>query len=154
MYDIVVTSGYFDPLHIGHVEYLRRAKELGRCHLVIVNNDFQAGLKKGKAFMPQYERLEIIRALKFVDGAILAYDFDGTVCQTLETVFSLAKQTGCITSKIAFCKGGDRLSGEIPEGEICSTYGVSIVDGLGEKIQSSSALTGLTAKTARQEELS
>ena len=61
---IVCVSGYFDPIHIGHIEYFKLSKEIGTKLMVIVNNDHQAQLKKGKAFMPAKERMKIIEELK------------------------------------------------------------------------------------------
>ena len=60
---VVATSGYFDPLHVGHIEYLEEAKKLGDKLVVIVNNDEQARLKKGKPFMAQGDRLKIVKSL-------------------------------------------------------------------------------------------
>src|SRR3989344_9004617 len=104
---VVAASGYFDPLHKGHLDYLKEAKRLGDKLIVIVNNDFQAGLKKGKSFIPQDQRLLIIKSLSFVDEVFLSIDRDKSVC------LSLAK----IKPNI-FAKGGDRSAGEIPEGAI------------------------------------
>lgn len=126
---IVATSGYFDPLHVGHVEYLRKAKALGDKLIVIVNNDKQAVLKKGYEFMPFAERVEIVKSLKFVDEVFLSIDEDKSVCKSLEAV-----------KPDIFAKGGDRLSTNIPEAEICKKLGIKIADGLGNKIQSSSDL--------------
>ncbi len=126
---IVAVSGYFDPMHIGHIEYLEKASQLGDELVVIVNNDYQASLKKGKSFMPQEERMAIVRALRCVDRVLLSIDNDRTVCKSLEFL-----------KPNIFAKGGDRTSGEIPEGEICRKLGIQIVDGLGGKIQSSSGL--------------
>lgn len=126
---IVAASGYFNPLHKGHVEYLERAKSLGDKLVVIVNNDYQRELKGSKEFMDEQERLEIVRSLRCVDVAILAVDHDPTVCQTLQ-----------IVRPHIFAKGGDRYTYEIPESKICRDLGIAIVDGLGDKIQSSSWL--------------
>ena len=125
----VVASGYFDPLHVGHIEYLSKAKLLGDKLVVIVNNDRQAELKKGKSFMDWADRMKIVGALRFVDDVVLSADYDETVCKTL----SLLKPS-------IFAKGGDRMKGEIPEGAICAKLGIKIVDGLGKKIRSSSDL--------------
>lgn len=129
----IVASGYFDPIHIGHLEYLKLAKEFadkksGKL-IVIVNNDEQATLKKGKPFMPLTERVEIVKALKYVDEVFISIDKDRTVCKSIEAV-----------KPDFFVKGGDRTTGEIPETPVCNKLGVPIVDGLGEKIQSSSNL--------------
>jgi D-beta-D-heptose 7-phosphate kinase/D-beta-D-heptose 1-phosphate adenosyltransferase len=129
---IVAASGYFDPIHIGHIEYLKKAKELAGENgelIVIVNNEKQAALKKGKEFMPFKERMEIVKALRCVDSVIGSIDEDPTVCKTLEML-----------KPNIFAKGGDRFSYEIPEAEICKKYGIKIIHGLGEKIQSSSSL--------------
>ena len=56
---IVCVSGYFDPIHVGHIEYFKLSKEKGTKLMVIVNNDHQATLKKGKAFMSMVERIRI-----------------------------------------------------------------------------------------------
>lgn len=126
---IVAASGYFDPLHVGHVEYLQHAKKLGTKLVVIVNNDGQALLKKGYGFMPFKERMEIVRALKCVDEVFPSIDEDTTVCKSLAAV-----------KPDIFAKGGDRHAGEIPEKATCDVLGIAIVDGLGKKIQASSEL--------------
>ena len=129
----IVTSGYFDPLHVGHLELIELSKGLGDKLIVVVNNDEQARLKKGKPFMPHEERMKIISALKWVDEVVLSIDKDRTVCETLKM---LASEGKCDV----FAKGGDRTEGEIPESPICRECGIEIIDGLGAKIQSSSEL--------------
>ena len=126
---VVVASGYFDPIHVGHIEYLEKAKSLGDKLIVIVNNDGQAILKKGKEFMPFAERIKIVGALKFVDEVFPSIDEDKSVCKSLEAI-----------KPNIFAKGGDRVVSNIPEAEICRKLGIKIIDGLGDKIQSSSAL--------------
>ncbi len=69
----VAVSGYFDPLHVGHLEYLKMAKSLGDKLIVIVNSDLQASLKKGKSFMSEKDRIEIIGALRCVDEVFFKY---------------------------------------------------------------------------------
>jgi rfaE bifunctional protein nucleotidyltransferase chain/domain len=126
---IVVTSGYFDPLHVGHIECMELAKKLGDKLIVIVNNDRQAVLKKGYEFMPLKERAKIVSSLKCVDEVFISIDEDRSVCKSIEAI-----------KPDIFAKGGDRNSGNIPEKAICDKIGCKIVDGLGEKIQSSSDL--------------
>ena len=128
----VAVSGYFDPIHVGHLEYLKMAKELGDSLVVIVNNNHQCELKKGKPFMDQNDRLEIVKALRFVDEVFLSIDKDRTVCKSLEVV-----------RPNIFANGGDRATSEVPETPICKKYNIKMVDGLGDKIRSSSNLTGL-----------
>jgi cytidyltransferase-like protein len=124
---IVVTSGYFDPLHVGHVELMEKAKSLGDKLIVIVNNDNQAILKKGKPFMSESDRCMIVSKLNMVDEVYLSIDQDSSVCKSLEDI-----------KPNVFAKGGDRHAGEIPESKICEKYNIKIIDGLGEKIRSSS----------------
>ncbi len=130
-YKIVCVSGYFDPLHVGHIEYFKESKKLGNVLMVIVNNDEQAILKKGKSFMPEDERVEIIKELRCVDIVIKSIDKDRTVCNTLNIIRPKPH---------FFCNGGDQNNDIIPERDICYKHGIELRDGFGEKIQSSSWL--------------
>ena len=125
----VVVSGYFDPLHVGHLEMIKLAKQLGDKLIVIVNNDYQTSLKKGRPFMKQEERLKIIKALRDVDKVFLSIDKDKSICESLRVI-----------KPDIFANGGDRHQGEIPEAKICKELGIKMIDGLGGKIQSSSEL--------------
>lgn len=129
---VVAVSGYFDPIHVGHIEYLKLAKQLGDKLVVIVNNDFQARIKKGKSFMNERDRVEIVASLKCVDEVFLSIDRDSSVCKSLEFI-----------QPNIFANGGDRKLDEIPETRIMKKYGIKMVDGLGSKIRSSSDLTGI-----------
>ena len=128
----VAVSGYFDPIHIGHLEYLKMAKGLGDSLVVIVNNNNQCKLKKGKHFMDENDRVEIVKALRFVDEVFLSIDNDRTVCKSLEEI-----------KPDIFANGGDRATSEVPETPVCKKFNIKMVDGLGDKIRSSSSLTGL-----------
>lgn len=129
----VCVSGYFDPLHIGHIEYFKSAKAIGDKLVVIVNSDAQAVLKKGKAFMPCAERCKIISELACVDRVVESIDIDRTVCATLASLEPKPSY---------FCNGGDQNNQTIPEGAICEQNGIELRDGFGAKIQSSSWLLG------------
>jgi len=131
----VVVSGYFDPIHVGHLEYLKLAKDLGDKLIVIVNNNEQCILKKGKPFMDELDRLEIVKSLKMVDDVFLSIDKDKSVIRSLE-----------ILKPNIFANGGDRNTNEVPESVICKKYNIKMIDGLGNKIRSSSDLTGLKEK--------
>lgn len=126
---IVAASGYFDPLHVGHIEYLQQARALGDTLVVIVNTAHQAHLKKGYEFMPFRERAAILAAFPFVDEIKTCIDEDTTVCETLREL-----------QPHIFAKGGDRAKGEIPESPVCRECDIRVVDGLGDKVQSSSEL--------------
>lgn len=126
---IVCASGYFNPIHYGHIEYLEKSKQLGDKLIVIVNSDKQSHLKKGTSFIPENERLKIVRSLRCVDAAILSVDEDRTVCKTLSHLHP-----------DIFTNGGDQNNDTIPEKDICEKMGTKLVDNLGDKIQSSSWL--------------
>jgi cytidyltransferase-like protein len=128
----VAVSGYFDPIHVGHLEYLQLAKKLGDKLIVIINNNFQAKLKKGSTFMDEKDRMEIVAALRCVDEVFLSIDEDKSVCKSLENI-----------KPDIFANGGDRSLEEIPETAVMEKYNIKMVDGLGLKIRSSSDLTGL-----------
>ena len=128
----VAVSGYFDPIHVGHLDYLEHAKKLGDKLVVIVNNNHQCVLKKGKPFMDELDRVRIVKSLGMVDEVFLSVDSDRSVCKSLEEI-----------KPDIFANGGDRANSEIPESTICSKYNIQIIDGLGDKIRSSSFLTGL-----------
>ena len=132
---IVINSGYFDPLHIGHIECMEISKKLGDRLVVILNNDMQCAMKKGKPFMNEKERVVIIKALKPVDEVLISIDKDRSVCESLRVVAK--KYRG---NEIIFAKGGDRFGDEIPEAKVCKELGIRIVDRLGKKVQSSSWL--------------
>jgi cytidyltransferase-like protein len=126
---VVMTSGYFDPLHHGHVELFKLSKELGEYLIVVINNDNQTIQKKGYVFMPAEEKAKIISELRCVDEVFISIDEDQTQCKTL----------GYLKPHI-FAKGGDRYVYEIPETPTCKKHGIQIIDGVGAKIQSSSEL--------------
>jgi cytidyltransferase-like protein len=133
---IVIVSGYFNPLHKGHIDYFDKSKELGNKLYVIVNNDKQRELKGSKEFQDEDERMFIIQNLKMVDRVFLSIDTDRTVCQTIGMIHSLEDPS----NELMFANGGDQLNDTIPERQICDWLGIKLIDGLGDKIQSSSWL--------------
>jgi D-beta-D-heptose 7-phosphate kinase/D-beta-D-heptose 1-phosphate adenosyltransferase len=132
----IIVSGYFNPLHKGHIEYINAAKSLADALFVIVNNDQQRALKGSKEFQEEAERLFIVSNLKAVDHALLSIDSDRTVSATIAKI---AKKYG-ETYALAFANGGDQDNQSIPEGPVCEKFGITLIDGLGDKIQSSSWL--------------
>ena len=135
MNKIVITSGYFNPVHKGHLELFYNAKEVGEVW-VIVNSDLQRELKGSKEFMDEDERLEIITALKVVDVALLSIDKDKTQCATLKYIGENYGES----HQLYFANGGDQDNSSIPETGVCNDLGIRLIDGLGDKIQSSSWL--------------
>ena len=136
MKKLVIVSGYFNPLHKGHLELFRKAKDVGDLLCVIVNNDIQRELKGSQFFQDQDERIEIIRELNMVDMAWISIDKDRTQNETLKMLVN--KFYG--TMKLAFANGGDQNNDTIPERSICEQFNIELIDGLGDKIQSSSWL--------------
>lgn len=140
---VVMVSGGFDPVHIGHVRLFNEAKKLGDELVVVINNDNWLKLKKGYVFMPEHERKEIIEAFQAVDRVILSSHQKNT------KDISISKDLRLLRPHI-FAKGGDRHSGNIPTPEIsvCEEIGCEIVNdvGFGGKVQSSSELVKKAAQ--------
>ena len=132
----IIVSGYYNPLHEGHLELFEKAKEEGDLLIAIVNNDFQRELKGSKAFQNQDQRIAIIRAIRFVDIAYVSIDEDQTQIETLKMLYTRYGDA----LELAFANGGDQNNDTIPERSICEALGIELIDGLGEKIQSSSWL--------------
>lgn len=137
MKTLVIVSGYFNPIHKGHIEYLNNSKELGDELIVIVNSDLQRELKGSKEFMKEDERLMIVKSLKPVDIAYLAIDQDRSVKKTIERLHEVHAQ---FFDRVVFANGGDQTQETIPETDVCNRLGIEMVFGLGEKVQSSSWL--------------
>jgi bifunctional ADP-heptose synthase (sugar kinase/adenylyltransferase) len=140
---LVVTSGGFDPMHVGHLRCLLDSAEFvrrvgGRTKLaVIVNGDGFLLRKKGYAFMPAAERMEIIAGVKGVDYVVPWDDGGQTVTDAL-----------AILKPFAFTKGGDRdTAANVPEFDLCERIGTQVIFGIGGgKIQSSSTLVDSARK--------
>ena len=132
----IIVSGYFNPIHKGHLEYFNNAKALCDELFVIVNNDHQRELKGSKEFQKEDERMIIVSNIKAVDKTILSIDQDRTVCETIRMI---ASEYGA-EYELGFANGGDQNNDTIPERPICEEMNVALIDGLGDKIQSSSWL--------------
>lgn len=134
---LVIASGYFNPVHTGHIDYLKRSKGLGDELFVIVNNDYQRALKGSTDFMKEDERYEIVSNLKSVDWAIIAIDKDREVAKTIKLIYDSNKDD---YNKFIFSNGGDQTTYSISEKSMCDKLGIEMIFGLGDKIQSSSWL--------------
>lgn len=132
----IIVSGYFNPIHKGHLEYFIQAKALADVLIVIVNNDKQRALKRSKEFQLEEERVFIVNHITGVDKVVLSIDQDRTVCKTLEKIVKDYSDK----YNLAFANGGDQNNDTIPERPICEKLGIALLDGLGDKIQSSSWL--------------
>jgi len=130
----VLVSGGFDPLHIGHIRMFEEARRAGDYLIVLVNNDNWLIKKKGSFFMPQEDRVEIIRALACVDKVILTKHLPNTddmsVCAELNEI-----------RPDIFANGGDRFADNIPEKKLCEELGITTIFNVGGgKVRSSSEL--------------
>ena len=132
----IIVSGYFNPLHKGHLELFQKAKEVGDQLWVIVNSDLQRAIKGSKEFMLEDERLLIVSAIGIVDKALISIDKDKTQCATLA---DLADKYST-EYELYFANGGDQNNDSIPEVPVCKEKGIGLIEGLGDKIQSSSWL--------------
>ena len=135
---LVIISGYFSPLHCGHLDMIEAGAAMGDKLAVIVNNNNQQVLKKGKLIIDEADRLRIVQALRDVDLAMVSIDDDATVGASIE---HLAKAHP--DHRIIFGNGGDRDSGAVvPESGVCDQYGIEMVFDLGgsEKRDSSSRI--------------
>jgi len=133
---LVIISGYFNPLHAGHIKYIEGARALGDALLVIVNNDRQQLLKKGKVIMSEDDRCTVVSALRDVGSVVLSLDGDPTVCRTLDYVARNLKHK----YTLIFANGGDRDdSKEVPETFVCKKHGIQMVFDAGgtDKVDSS-----------------
>jgi cytidyltransferase-like protein len=143
MTKIIINSGYFNPIHPGHIDCMEMSKNLANGDddelWVIVNNDLQAVVKRGiDSFQDQNYRMRIVGALKVVDRVFLSIDQDSSVCQTLLMLVETAKEEFGDDVNIIFAKGGDRNLGNSPETQICIDNKIEIIDGLGAKTHNSS----------------
>jgi glycerol-3-phosphate cytidylyltransferase/D-beta-D-heptose 7-phosphate kinase/D-beta-D-heptose 1-phosphate adenosyltransferase len=137
---VAIVSGYFNPIHIGHLRMVLAAKELAPYLVVIVNNDQQQLLKKGRILMTEDDRLPIVAELRSVDEAFVAVDEDSTVVASLRRVRERYPD-----AELLFCNGGDRSSaGDVPSAEtrLTDEIGLRMVYGVGgeDKADSSSRI--------------
>ena len=144
--NLVIVSGYFNPLHTGHLDYLEGASRLGDYLIVIVNNDEQVRIKGSTPFLPLEDRLRIVQALSCVDQSVASIDTDGSVVKTIEAFTPSKNSDSRVYSsvdvdEIIFANGGDRNSNDIPEYSLCEKYGIQMAFNTGGgKTQSSSGL--------------
>jgi glycerol-3-phosphate cytidylyltransferase/D-beta-D-heptose 7-phosphate kinase/D-beta-D-heptose 1-phosphate adenosyltransferase len=135
---IVIESGFFNPLHGGHLDMIEAGAKLGDKLIVIVNNDAQQVLKKGKVILTAKNRARLIGALRDVDEVLIAVDDDPTVIKSLEVVAQKYPD-----DELVFANGGDRDSEKaIPEGDVCRQYDIEMIFGVGgtEKADSSTRI--------------
>lgn len=135
---IVIESGFFNPLHGGHLDMIEAGAKLGDKLIVIVNNDAQQVMKKGKIILTAENRARLIGALRDVDEVFISVDEDPTVIKSLEVIAEKYPD-----DELLFANGGDRDSERaIPEGEVCRQYNIEMIFGVGgtEKSDSSTRI--------------
>ena len=153
--NIVILSGGFDPVHIGHIRMFREASQLGHYVIVGLNSDDWLTRKKGKPFMSWEERKEVLESMRYVNQVLPFDDSDDTASDLIRRVhtiynseahehsYSDLPQQGMMDYyQIYFANGGDRTSKNVPEMSVCKELDVVMLWGIGgDKIQSSSWLT-------------
>lgn len=123
----VIISGYFNPLHGGHLDYIEAARSIGDRLIVIVNNDVQQELKKGKVILDEMNRMRLVSALRAVDETVLSVDTEPPVNKTLREI-ALKYQD----DELVFANGGDRVGQRVvPETDVCQEMGIEMVFGVG-----------------------
>jgi cytidyltransferase-like protein len=123
----IIVSGFFNPLHGGHLDMIEAGAKLGDKLIVIVNNDKQQIMKKGKVILTAENRARLIGALRDVDEVYTSIDEDPTVIKSLEAIALRYPD-----DELVFANGGDRDSEKaIPEGDVCRKYDISLVFGVG-----------------------
>jgi cytidyltransferase-like protein len=143
---VIVISGYFNPIHSGHIDYIKSAKQRGDVLVVIVNNDNQVELKGSVPFQNENERFKIVNNIKGVDRTVLSIDEDSTVCESLRMVYKTYEDDPFF-HQMFFCNGGDRKEGGVPEDILTEELGINMLYNIGgEKVQSSSELIKNAAK--------
>jgi cytidyltransferase-like protein len=123
MNKIGIVSGYFNPLHGGHIEYINEAKKRCDFLIAIVNNDVQVALKTDSTFMDEHHRLFIVKNLRSVDRAWLAFDTDNTVCRTLEGISRVWPSS---YNKLTFFNSGDVVLPNKAELMACHDHKISM----------------------------
>ena len=102
---IGIVSGYFNPIHRGHLEYINAAKKECDFLVVIVNNDLQVRLKGSKEFMDEEHRVEIVNNLKSTDMAVTSIDNTRSVAETIRFIRGLLPEE---YNTFTFYNSGDR----------------------------------------------
>jgi len=124
---LTILSGFFSPIHVGHLDMIEAGAAYGDRLVVIVNNNEQQLLKKGKLVIDEHDRLRIVQALRIVDDALIAVDSDNTVRESLRVVAEKYPD-----HHLVFGNGGDRHSNAVvPETPVCEDLGIEMVFGMG-----------------------
>lgn len=143
-----IVSGYFSPLHTGHLDLFEAAQARSGYLIVIVNSDAQQTLKKGRVIQPAVDRLRIVRGLRIVDAAYLAVEECRGIDQSFDTIRSHYPET-----ELEFCNGGDRTDiATLPAEETASAQrnNITLLYGIGgfDKKDSSSRILSVMAEIA------
>ena len=143
-YDVIVLSGGFDPMHIGHLRMIQESAKMAEIVIAGVNSDEWLMRKKGYVFMPHEERVEMVQGTRGVSKAMAFDDDDNSACDLLRRVRALWPNF-----KVAFANGGDRTSDNIPEIPVAEELDVHLIWGVGGgKVQSSSDLVSAQPRLA------
>lgn len=133
----IIVSGYFSPIHVGHLDMIDGAAQHADSVIVIVNNNAQQIAKKGKLIIDEADRLRVVEALRAVHHAFIAVDEDRTVSASLAKI-----RADYPEHRLIFANGGDREPGFVPEAAVCQTHDIEMMFGVGgsNKADSSSRI--------------
>jgi cytidyltransferase-like protein len=135
-YDVLILSGGFDPLHVGHVRMIQQARDLAALVVVGVNSDAWLERNRSAVHMPFEERREVVASIRGVTSAVGFEDQDNTARGLIKMVHTMSPG-----AKIAFGNGGNRTALNVPEVDLCRELGVDLVWGLGgQRVGASSEL--------------
>jgi len=135
-YDIMILSGGFDPLHVGHIRMIQHARDMAALVVVGINSDEWLRRRRGRVITKFEDRCQIVASIRGVTSAVGFDDADDTAVALIKMVVRLSPG-----ARIAFGNGGDRTSTNVPEVQICNELGVDLVWGVGgTKVESSSGV--------------
>tara|TARA_B100000073_G_scaffold190572_1_gene157737 strand:+ start:389 stop:1171 length:783 start_codon:yes stop_codon:yes gene_type:complete len=139
-YDYALISGGFDPVHIGHLAMIKDAKRISKNVVVLLNSDKWLIRKKGKPFMVEAQRAQILEEFGSVTEVIIQKNDDDDSSNNAIIDFHKTHPD----KLICYCNGGDRShENKIRESQICRDLNIDLKFGIGgiHKLESSSNLT-------------
>ena len=139
-YDYALISGGFDPVHIGHLAMIKDAKRISKKVIVLLNSDDWLTRKKGKPFMVEAQRAQILEEFESVSEVIIQNNDKDNSSNAAIIDFHNSHND----KSICYCNGGDRSQeNKIREAQTCKDLGIDLKFGIGgiHKLESSSNLT-------------
>jgi cytidyltransferase-like protein len=146
-----IVSGYFNPLHRGHIDYINESKKNCDYLIAIINNDEQVRIKGTVPFMDENHRRFIVSNLKSVNETVISSDYDSTVCKTIKVIKSTYSN-----DDLTFFNSGDRIEDNLDTAErsLCKLLGIKFtILPLSKPYSSSKLLEDASATVFRKNSL-